>query len=77
MKKLAIIFCLLASQAFAQQQQTPKEQALAQRVGSEIGANIEANAIIIDLRQQLATAQARVKALEEKYEPKKDAEPAK
>lgn len=67
----AVVFALVAP-VFAQQpQQSPMEQALSQRLSAEIGINIQSAAVIIDLRQQLAAAQARIKELEAAA-PKKD-----
>lgn len=60
MLKRIIIFLLLTSTAFAQQQ-TPSEQALAQKLLEEVNANIQ-------LRIQLINAQAKIKELEEKQE---------
>lgn len=72
----AALAVTLASPGLAQQP-SPIEQALSQRLGIEINAGVQAAAAIIDLQRQLSATQARIKALEEKYEPKKDAEPAK
>lgn len=68
---IAILALTLAAPALAQQappQRPPMEQALSERLGVEIGACLNATATVIDLQRQLAAAQARVKALEEKYE---------
>jgi len=63
---------LLAGPALAEQQeQSPAEQALGQRVIVEINANLQAAAKIIELQRQLTAAQARVKELEAAA-PKKD-----
>jgi hypothetical protein len=69
------IFLLIGSPAFAQQQQSPMEQALAQKLGIEVNASLQCSASLIAAQAQLTAAQARVKELEAKYEPK--AEPAK
>lgn len=69
---LAAIILLVVSGANAQEQ-SPNEEALGQRLNIEINANLKSMAMIIGLQRQLAAVQARVKALEDKYEPKADA----
>jgi len=73
MKRVLIAAALLlAGPALAEQQeQSPAEQALGQRVIVEINANLQAAAKIIELQRQLTAAQARVKELEAAA-PKKD-----
>lgn len=51
---------------------TPESQALAQKLMAEINANIQCTTAGITLQQQLVAAQAKIKALEDKYEPKKE-----
>lgn len=74
-KKLAILLAVWPSLAFAQQAPT-----LDQRIGSHIGQLVIQNewqAIQIEqLQAALSAAQARVKALEDKYEPKPKDAPA-
>ena len=72
LKRITVVLgILIASPAFAQQAQpTPMELALKERLGAEIGTTIDSVAKVIDLQRQLAASQARVKALEDKYEPK-------
>lgn len=71
----SLLTTLLVAPASAQQQPSPIELALGQRVMAEVNANVQASAMIVDLQRQLAATQARVKALEEKYEPKKSDPP--
>jgi hypothetical protein len=49
---------------------TPQVQALSQRLMGEINANLQCNAAAIEGQQQLAVANAEVKRLTDKYEPK-------
>lgn len=68
-----ILIALSASSAvYAQVPPTPEAQALAQKLMAEINSNIQCGAAGITLQQQLAAANAKLKALEDKYEPKKD-----
>lgn len=61
---IAAMLFVIGSVAQAQQvQQTPLEQALFQRLSGEIEANVRANAKIIELQQQLASAQESIKRL--------------
>jgi hypothetical protein len=71
---VAVALVLLAVPALAQQQ-SPMEQALAQKLGIEVNASLQCSAAQITTQAELAKAQARVRELEAKYEPK--AEPAK
>jgi hypothetical protein len=57
------------------QQQSPMEQAPSAKLGAEIGGSLQCSAALIVDQQALAQAQARVKALEEKYEPKPGSAP--
>jgi hypothetical protein len=74
MKRLVTIFFFFALvySSNAQTPPTPEAQALAQKLMSEINANIQCAAANITLNQQLTAAQAKIKALEDKYGPKKD-----
>lgn len=63
MKRLAALFLLAASPAFAQQL-TPSQQ-IASTLGSQLGICMSSAA---DLQTQLAAAHAEVKALKDKYE---------
>lgn len=63
----------MSSALHAQTPPTPEAQALAQKLMSEINANIACSTNVITLQQQLAAAQAKIKALEEKAVPNKDA----
>jgi hypothetical protein len=75
MKRFAVIlfFFTLVYSSHAQTPPTPEAQALAQKLMSEINANIQCAAANITLQQQFQAAQTKIKALEDKYEPKKDA----
>lgn len=55
----------------AAQQQTPNEQALSAKLSQEISAGLGCSATLITNKQMLEIAQARIKELEDKYEPKK------
>lgn len=66
---LSVALVLISSVALAQQP-SPESQALAQKLMAEINANIQCSAAGITLAQQLKDAQARIKALEDRYEPK-------
>ena len=66
MKKLALLFLLIPTFAFAQQPPTAKEQALSSRILFEVQSSIECNANLIALRDQLAAAQVKIKELEGK-----------
>ena len=50
---------------------TPSEQACNMKLSSEITSGLQYTAALIMARNDLAKAQARVKELEDKYEPKK------
>lgn len=67
------IFLLGAAVAQQPAAPSPLEAALGQRVMAEVQANVQANAMIVDLQRRLAASEAHVKALEDKYEPKKPA----
>lgn len=79
MKRVLIGLALLTSlSAHAEQPQqlSPMQQALNERLGIEINANVQAAAIIIDLQRQLAAAQAKIKEHDEAAAAK-DAQPPK
>ena len=61
---------LLTQSSFAQAP-TPSEQACNMKLSSEITSGLQYTAALITARNDLARAQARVKELEDKYEPKK------
>lgn len=62
----------LAAQAQAPQQPpSAVERALSNRIVSEVSANVQASAKIIQLEDDLATARARIKELEAAKEPPK------
>ena len=79
MKRLAIALAilLLAAPAAAQQQATPNEQALLAKITTEMNAGLQCTSALISATQAMAKAEARIKELEDKYEPKKAEEPAK
>lgn len=65
-----LLFLLaLSSCAFAEEQ-SPQLRALSAKLGAEINANLVCGAQAIDLQDKLAAAQADLKALKDKYEPK-------
>lgn len=75
MKRLLFASLLIAAAASAQVPfvpPTPEAQALAQKLMAEINANIACTAAGISLNQQLVAAQAEIKRLKDKPEPKKD-----
>lgn len=72
MKRIVLAILLFGSVAYAQTPgipPTPEVQALAQKLMAEINANISCTAAGITLNQQLATMQAEIKRLKDKYEP--------
>lgn len=75
-----VLFCCAAimvacSQPARAQQVTPQIQALNQRIGNEINANLQCNATAIALQTQLTAEQAETKRLKDKYEPAAAAQP--
>lgn len=67
LKLLAVaIIVILPLKAEAQQPATPTEQAMAQRIMSEINNNIQCVSSAISLEKQLAAANAKIKELEDK-----------
>ena len=69
---LIVVTAVLAfsCSAFAQQQPTPREQALLWKLGTEVESGVQCNTVLVQNQQQLARAQARIRELEAKYEPK-------
>jgi hypothetical protein len=67
-KIIAAIFIVLTTVAFAQQQQTPSEQALGVKLMQEIQGGLNCSANLIGVQVELAKAQARIKELEPKKE---------
>lgn len=61
---------LLTQSSFAQTP-TPSEQACNMKLSSEITSGLQYTAALITTRTELVKAQARIKELEDKYEPKK------
>lgn len=57
---------------YAQQQETPQIRALNMRLGNEITGNLQCTTGAITLQDKLATVEAEVKRLTDKYEPKSD-----
>lgn len=78
MRYAIVIFALLIAPAYAAdiQEQTPKDQALLTRLQTEIGVSLQCSEAYIGTQRVLTAAQARIKELEDKYEPK-PVEPAK
>lgn len=66
---LILTFSLLSAPVFAQPNQTLFEQALAQKLSAEISGGLQCSAALLANQQELLKAQARIKTLEEKYEP--------
>jgi hypothetical protein len=66
---LPVAIALALSPAHAQQQQSPMEQALSQKIVAELNASLQCSASLLTIQAQLQTAQSRVKELEAKYEP--------
>jgi hypothetical protein len=65
---LAIIVAISPASALAQQQFSPVQEA-AMNLGRQIGLLTQMNA---DLQTQIIGLQAQIKALQDKYEPKKE-----
>jgi len=70
MKRLALAILLLAGPASAQTA-TPNEQALLAKITSEMNAGLQCTSALISATQAMEKATARIKELEDKYEPKK------
>lgn len=69
MKHLVLLLTLLLpSTAFAEQQSSPSEQVLGQRLLREIQEGLNCSAALLTTKSDLAKAQARIKELETKYE---------
>jgi hypothetical protein len=66
-----LIGAIFAGPASAEQP-NPMEQALIGKLQEEAGQNIQFRASLIQMQQQLVAAEARVKELEAKSEPKVD-----
>ena len=69
MIRFAIILALLPCQALAQQQQSPIEQALSQKILAEVNAGLACSAQLIEVKKQLDEAQAKLKDFESKAKP--------
>lgn len=69
MKFIVVFLSLISTAAFAQQA-TPSEQALSARLLQELQASVNCSTEAIALKTELAKAQARIKELEPKVEPK-------
>ena len=70
MRRLVIVFSLLATPALAQQ--SPLEQALGAKLMREINEGMVCSTQLLTAQQQLAAAQARVKTLEAEQAKPKD-----
>ena len=66
--RLVFLTAFIPAAAFAQAPQqgqpSPNERAMSARILTEISANVQANAEIFQLKDELAKAQARIKELE-------------
>lgn len=71
MKRLILLAAFIATPAIAQQQPSPVEQALGQKLMQEISAGVQCTAQAITLKGEFDKSQEEVKRLTEKYEPKK------
>ena len=71
MKYLVAILMMLvfASEAQAQQQTSPTEQAIGNKLLQEINNGIACNANLLVVQKQLADAQAKIKEIEPKAAP--------
>lgn len=74
MRKLLLLSVLFTTPAFADN--TPLETALFQKLTAEANNGIQCSAANITAAGQIAALKARIKELEDKYEPK-PAEPSK
>jgi hypothetical protein len=63
---LAFLITLLVSPAMAQQQASPSEQALGNKVLQEIQSGLQCSSSLISAQAELAKALARIKELESK-----------
>ena len=74
MKRLLALTLLLPLSAQAQEQaaQTPQVRALSQKLLAEFQEGINCKALSESLADKVRAAEAEVKALKEKYEPKPD-----
>lgn len=70
LKTTLLLLCFSVSAALAQQQASPLEQALGAKMMREMNDGLQCSANVIVAQQQLAAAQAEVKRLTDKYEPK-------
>jgi hypothetical protein len=68
--RLWIIAAVVVASTAVQAQQSPSEQALGNKLMAEINAALQCDAGLISARQELAKSAARIKELEDKYEPK-------
>jgi len=66
--RIIAVLLLLITPALAQQ--SPSEQALSSKLLAEINAGLQCSTTLLSERAELQKAQARIKELEEKYEPK-------
>lgn len=67
---IGLLFLLSPQLCWAQQAPSLMEQALTTKLSNEIGLGLQCGAAVNGLQQEMARAQARIKALEDKYEPK-------
>lgn len=72
MKRTLLALIFLATPAFAQQPPSVNERAISAKLMAEINAGLSCSASLISTQDELTKAQARIKELEDKYEPKKE-----
>lgn len=71
MVRLSFLLALLSSSALAQQPpSTPEAQALGAEIMAQLNAKLQCGTALITSQQALERAQAEIKRLTDKYEPK-------
>lgn len=65
----ALALMAYAECASAQQTSSPLERALSLKLWSEVNAGLQCSVAAVGLEQELVSARAQVKALQDKYEP--------
>lgn len=76
MKKALFLLLIGISVAHAETQ-SAESRALTLRIGQEVNASLQCSTQAFILQDKLAAAEAEVKRLTDKYEPKKEDDPAK
>lgn len=67
---LLVFWQLVAATAYAFAQESPQARALSDRVWAEVKSGVQCSMANYDLSDKLVAAQAEIKRLTEKYEPK-------